>query len=403
MPTIPDRLSVRARETQESPIRALFSLSKRPGMISLAGGWPATELLDEPGLGASLGGLTASERREILQYGATSGDASYEQACRDWLADAASLCLPGHRFLSSTGAQQAIDLVARAVVGPGDRVAVEAPSYPAAIACFRGAGAEIVEVPSDDHGMQVDLLEGVAGSRPLKAVYIVPTYGNPTGRCLSMERRRKLASLSAAHAFFVVEDDPYAGLGFGSRWPLPVAGYAGEGHADSHWAIYISSFSKILGPGLRAGFALLPADVGAAAERSKQTTDIHSARWGQAAVSRYLSDARMPSQLDRLRGHYAARCDELCAALDRELVPLGFSYRKPEGGMFVWGSLPAVDSRLLLDRSIAHGALFVPGGSFFAGNGDPSTLRLSFAGADVVQIREGVRRIARAAAELLVN
>lgn len=399
----PSRIAARCLGMKPSPIRALFSQAGQPGMISLAGGWPASELLDAEGLSACAEELDLTQRRELLQYGATNGESALIDALRALMKETLGLELPSHSLLITSGAQQAIDLLARVLVNPGDVVLVEGPSYPAALQCFSCAGAELVQVPSDGEGLVVDALYEAVRSGRVKALYLVPSFGNPSGAMLSETRRRRLAELSERHGFYIIEDDPYAALAFDGRWPKPVAAHASLLSATAPWTIYVSSLSKVLGPGLRIGWALAPADVGHAMLLVKQTTDIHSVRLGQAVAARYLTLGRLTAHVERLRDTYRRRCTTLTDALDAQLVPLGASYERPTGGMFVWVRLPpSIDSEWLLRQAIPLGVIFVPGAAFYARKSERNRLRLSFSSSGDEDLCAGVDRLARALAAALL-
>jgi DNA-binding transcriptional MocR family regulator len=377
-----------------SPVRELLALVSRPGVISFAGGLPAPELFDHEGLRAAFDRVVAGEPRRVLQYSPTEGDPHL----RRLLAERRTrLGLPtgDTDLLITSGSQQGLSLVATVLVEPGDTVLVEEPGYLAALQCFAIAGARVVAVRTDDHGILPDALaDAVRRERP-KLLYLVPTFQNPTGRTLPDDRRDAVARVAADEGLWIVEDDPYSELRYRGE---PVAPIAARPEAADR-TILLGSLSKIMAPGLRLGWLRAPESVRRQLVIAKQATDLHTSTVTQAAAAAYLAETDLDAHLDRLRAAYRPRRDAMLAALPATL-PEGSRWSEPEGGMFVWARLPdGTDTADLLRRALDHDVAFVPGAPFYAEHPDPATLRLSFATPTVEEITKGMHRLTAALAE----
>ncbi|MFF8813285.1 aminotransferase-like domain-containing protein [Streptomyces pactum] len=384
-------LAARATSVAGSPVRDILALTARPEVISFAGGLPAPELFDTKGMAAAFGAVLAESPRSALQYSTSEGDPGLRAAVAARLTGRGLPTEPDD-LLVTTGSQQALALLASALLEPGDTVLVEVPTYLAALQCFRFAGARIVPVPSDDAGLNpVALEELVVAERP-KLLYTIPTFQNPTGRTLPADRRRAVASVAERHGLWIVEDDPYGELRFDGE---SVPWLAGLPEAADR-TVLTGSLSKVMAPGLRLGWLRAPAELRRACVIAKQAADLHTPTVNQLAAARYLADADLEGHLERVRGAYRERRDALLAGLG-EALPAGSRWNRPEGGMFVWVSLPAGhDAAELLWEAVAHNVAYVPGAPFFATDPDPATLRLSFVTHTPEEIAEGLRRLARA-------
>ncbi|MDR3100976.1 MAG: PLP-dependent aminotransferase family protein [Paraburkholderia sp.] len=381
-----------------SPIRELFKYLGEPGMISFAGGYPASDLFDVEGL--SLAAERASANAvQCLQYGPTDGLATLKREIIGLMARRGAAC-EAEEVMATTGSQQGLDLLLRVLVEPGDAVLTEEPAYPATLQAFRLQRAKIVAVPADAQGIQVDklasLLESGACGKP-KLLYTVPTFANPTGATLATERRRALLALAVKHRFVVVEDDPYGDLRFAGA---PLRSLLAEAQAIDgarDWVVHFASLSKIVAPGLRVGWMAGPREIVRRCVIAKQTVDLCSSPWTQAVAAEYLAAGALEQHLPKITAAYGVKCAALCAAL-REQLGEAIEFAQPEGGMFVWARLPGIDAADLLARAIGQKVMFVPGKAFFAdaAAADKAALRLSFAAPDVEAIKEGARRMKRA-------
>ncbi|GAB3449918.1 aminotransferase-like domain-containing protein [Actinophytocola sediminis] len=376
-----------SRHAQSSPVRDLLALTTHPEMISFAGGLPAPELFDVRGWRAAFATALADPvARRNLQYAPTEGN----QELRALLAGRqTSRGLPTSEddLLITTGSQQALTLVAAAVLPPGAVVAVEEPTYLAALQCFRMAGARVVPVAGDEDGIvPAALAEVIERERPT-LLYLVPTFANPTGRTLTAQRRVAVAELAAEHDLWVVEDDPYGELRYRGV-PLPALA---EGAADR--VIHLGSLSKICAPGLRLGWLRAPEELRSTLVITKQAADLHTSTIDQAAAASYLAATDLDAHVATLCAAYRARRDTMIARLP-EVLPPGSRWTDPDGGMFIWVRLPdGTNTETMLPAALREQVAFVPGAPFYATNPDPATLRLSFTTNSPPQITTGLRRL----------
>jgi 2-aminoadipate transaminase len=386
-PALPAR---RLAGVASSPVRDLLALVDRPSVISFAGGLPAPELFDLDGLRAAFDRvLSAPGGRRHLQYAPTEGNLALRTLVAARMT-AGGLPTEAGDLLVTTGSQQALTLIAAALLDPGDVVAVEEPTYLAALQCFQLAGCRIVPVPADDHGIDPDALRRVLAEARPKLLYLVPTFANPTGRTLPLARRAAVASLAAEHGLWVVEDDPYGELRYRGE---PVPALAAQPGAEEH-VLHLGSFSKIAAPGLRLGWVRTPAALRPALTVAKQAADLHTSTIDQAAAAEWLAATDLAAHLTGLRAAYRARRDAMMAAMPATAPP-GSTWSDPDGGMFTWLRLPGgADTAALLPAALARDVAFVPGAPFHAGRPDTATMRLSFTTHTPAEIGEGMRRLA---------
>jgi len=391
-PTVPaERMGVARRldRVASSPVRELLALTARPEVISFAGGLPAPELFPLDGLRAAFAdALSDVNGAHNLQYAPTEGNPALRTLVADRMTDR-GLSTGVDELLVTTGSQQALTLVAAALLDPGAVVAVESPTYLAALQCFQLAGARVVSVPSDEDGVDPDALAQVIAQERPKLLYLVPTFANPTGRTLTAERRATVADLAATHGLWVVEDDPYGELRYRGTELAPLAA---ESVADDR-VLYLGSFSKIGAPGMRLGWLRAPGALMPALTVAKQAADLHTSTIDQAAAAAYLVAHDLDQHVRLLCEAYRARRDAMIAALP-ETMPPGSQWSEPDGGMFCWVRLPGeVDTAQLLPLALQQDVAFVPGAPFFADKPDRATLRLSFTTNTPDRIVEGMRRL----------
>jgi 2-aminoadipate transaminase len=386
-PTPP--LAARLRGVQSSPVREILALTQRPGVISFAGGLPAPELFDADGTRAAFAeALCDDEVGRSLQYSTTEGDPALRAAVAARLT---ARGLPTHpdELLITSGSQQALTLIATVLLEPGDTVLVEEPSYLAAIQAFQLAGAAVVPVPCDDEGLDPEAAATLAERHGARLLYTIPTFQNPTGRTLPLERRRALVALARRGGLWLLEDDPYGELRYRGE-PLPALA------ALDDRVLSLSTLSKIAAPGLRIGWVRAPAALRPPLTIAKQAADLHSSTVDQAAAARWLEAIDLDARVAELRAAYGPRRDALLDGL-ADALPRGSTHNRPDGGMFVWARLPdGWDAAALLERALAHDVAFVPGFPFFAGSPDVAALRLSFTTHPPDEIAEGLRRLRRA-------
>ncbi len=385
---------------ETSAIRELFKLLGKPGIISFAGGFPDPSLFDVEGIRtASELALADGSAGAVLAYGATEGLPALRQALALEMQRQGA-AVQAEDLIVTTGSQQALDLVAKCMISPGDRVIVEAPTFLAAISCFKLYGAEVVGAPIDADGVQPDALEALIAEKKPKLIYLIPTFGNPSGATLSRERRLKILQLAAQHQILVVEDDPYGQLYFDAPPPPSLLALSAQVPGSRDWLCYGGSLSKTLAAGLRVGWLVAPAALLAKAVMCKQFSDAHTSNLSQQIAANYLNSGRMEAGLQHARKVYASRCAALCQGLQRELGD-ALRFTVPQGGLFVWAQLTgaggsSADAAAFARRAIDELVAFVPGAPFFGREPDMSALRLSFATASEAQIAEGCSRLARA-------
>ena len=378
-----------------SPIRELFKYLAQPGMISFAGGYSASDLFDRDGLAAAAA-RALQQTALCLQYGPTDGIAVLKEQLACLMTRRGSPCAP-QDLLVTTGSQQGFDLLLRVMVAPGDVVLVEQPAYPATLQALKLQQADVVTVPVDQHGLDVAALTALLEAGTLRAaprlLYTVPTFANPTGATLSLERRMALLELAARYRFLIVEDDPYGDLRF-SEAALPSLRALSERVPGSRdWVIHFSRLSKIIAPGLRVGWMVAHAEILRRCVVAKQTVDLCSSPWTQAIAAEYLASGALERHLPRIVDAYAVKCRALCDALETHL-PEQIAFHRPAGGMFVWARLTAEQNASdYLRVCIEQNVMFVPGVAFYKDNIDAAALRLSFAAPGVADIETGVRRM----------
>ncbi len=394
------QFATRLDHVETSAIRELFKLLGKPGIISFAGGFPDSAMFDVEGLKEASARALAEEPGAALQYGATEGyDPLRAQLAAFMGAKGVEIDPAG--LIVTTGSQQALDLLGKTLVSPGDKVIVEGPTFLATIQCFRLYGAQLISAPIDADGVKTDALEQLIAEHRPKFVYLIPTFGNPSGALLSLERRRKVLELAVKYDTVVVEDDPYGDLYFGDEAPPPsILALAKDVPGARERVVHCGSLSKVLSPGLRIGWMVAPPELLAKAVMCKQFSDAHTSTFAQATAAQYLKSGRMPDTLAHVRQVYAGRAQAMGAALRRELGD-AIDFAQPGGGLFFWARLTGAGGRLadasvLAKRAIEKGVAFVPGAPFFAENPDVATLRLSFATADAGKIEEGIARLAQA-------
>ncbi|WP_404299860.1 PLP-dependent aminotransferase family protein [Alicycliphilus denitrificans] len=392
----------RLNNVETSAIRELFKLLGKPGIISFAGGFPDSAMFDVDGIREASQRALAEEPGAALQYGATEGyEPLREQLSAFMAAKGAQDVAPG-QLIVTTGSQQALDLLGKTMISPGDKVIVEGPTFLATIQCFRLYGAQLISAPIDGDGVKTDELEKLIAEHRPKFVYLIPTFGNPSGAMLSLARRKKVLELAVKYQTLIVEDDPYGDLYFGEAPPPSLLALSPQVPGSRDLLAHCGSLSKVLSPGLRVGWLIAPPELLAKATMCKQFSDAHTSTFAQATAAQYLKAGRMPGTLAHVRAVYAERAQAMGDVLRQELGA-AIEFVQPQGGLFVWARLTGAggavaDGNVLAKRAIDKGVAFVPGAPFFCANPDPATLRLSFATADVAKIREGVARLGQAVA-----
>ena len=381
----PAPLAARLAGVRSSPVRDLLALTRRPDVVSFAGGLPAADSFDVEGLQAAF--AEALQDRATLQYGTTEGDAELRELLAARIAGRGVHCEADDLIVTS-GSQQGLTLLAAVLLEHGDTVLVEDPSYLAALQAFTLAGARLCAVPTDDGGPDPEGVRVAAARTGAKLLYLVPTFQNPTGRTIGLERRRALLEAAADAGLWVIEDDPYGELRLDGE---PVPAMASLPGADER-VILLGSLSKVLAPGLRIGVLRAPATLLSAVAVAKQASDLHTATVTQAAARCWLRSHDLDAHLERVRAVYRERRDAMLDGLPDALPP-GATWTRPEGGMFCWVRLPTGDAEALLPTALAAGVAYVPGVPFHAGEPDRHTLRLSFSEPTPERIALGLERL----------
>ena len=376
-----------------SEIRALFSVANRPEVVSLAGGMPYTAALPLDAVGSMLGELVAHKGATVLQYCAGQGD----EGLRELICDVMALEeIPGASpddVVITVGSQQALDLVSRIFLDPGDVVLAEGPSYVGALGTFAAAEASVVHVPLDAHGLvpaalEETLAELAASGRQAKFLYTVPNFHNPAGVTLAVDRRAEIVALCERHDVLIIEDNPYGLLGFDGETLPALKSLAPDR------VVYLGSFSKTFASGVRVGWAYAPPAIRDKLVLLSESQVLCPPMLSQLAVAEYLSTQPWREQIKTFRELYRERRDAMLDALDA-LMPPGCTWTKPDGGFYVWLTLPeGLDAKVMQPRGIAERVAYVPGIGFYADGSGQRDMRLSYCYPTPDRIREGVRRLA---------
>ena len=387
--------ATRLQNVETSAIRELFKLLGKPGIISFAGGFPDPALFDAEGIRMAADAVLSTHPGPVLQYGATEGYEPLRAGIGTFMRAKGATVSPGG-LIVTTGSQQALDLIGKTMISPGDKVIVEAPTFLATIQCFRLYGADVIGAPIDADGVQVDVLERMIETHRPRLVYLIPTFGNPSGATLSEARRLRILEIAARTRTLVVEDDPYGELYFDQPPPPSMLALSDQVTGSRDWLAHCGSFSKILSPGLRVGWMVAPPELLARATMCKQFSDAHTSNLTQAIAAHYLTLNRLAPTLDVVRRTYAERARVMAQCLQDDLGD-AITFTAPRGGMFFWARLTGGrDAGAFARSAIERLVAFVPGAPFFATDPDLSALRLSFATADLDKIREGISRLKQA-------
>lgn len=385
------RYAHRAQGMVASEVRALFAVASRPEIVSLAGGMPNVAALPLDQIGDLVKDVISEEGAAALQYGSAQGDPVLREQICDYMTLEGVRAVPDD-VIVTVGSQQALDLITRVFVDPGDIVLTEAPTYVTAINTFAAFQADIRHVSMDDEGVDADELDraltaAAKAGRTVKFFYTIPNFQNPGGITMSAERRARVTEVCQRHDVLIVEDNPYGLLRYDGE-PQPTLYSQGNGNV-----IYLGSLSKTLSPGLRIGWALAPSAVRAKLVLAAESAMLSHSTFNQLVVRRYLKTFPWREQIKSFNSMYSERRDALLGALNT-MMPDGCTWTRPEGGFFVWATLPeGIDAKAMLPRAVNHRVAYVPGTGFFADGRGRDSMRLSFCYPTPEQIREGVRRL----------
>ncbi len=367
-----------------SAIRAIFKVLNRPGIISFAGGNPSEEALPDTACAELAREALLRDGKRILQYGATEGYPPFLESLLAYLKENYRFPVEAANVLPLSGSSQGIDLLCKAFTDPGDTVLLESPTFLGNMQTMRIYGQRLVPVESDEQGVLPESLENAVKRERPKLLYIIPTFQNPTGRTLAAERRKPIAKMAEKYGFLVVEDDPYRDLRY-TGTPLPPI----KEYDESDHVVYMGSFSKIISPGLRVGYMVANAEIISKCAIGKQGTDLHTANLTQALVDAYLRKGLLAPHIAEILPGYRAKLNAMLSELAS--FPEGVSYTRPEGGLFLFVTMPeGFDAGATFREAVERGVAYVPGTSFYPEGGHENTLRLNFSNSTLAQIHDGM-------------
>lgn len=377
----------RANLMQSSAIREILKVTETPEVISFAGGLPAPELFPMQEIKSVVETLFAAGDGSLLQYSTTEGDLQLREYIVSVMKEK-GVKADTDEILITSGSQQALDLLGKLFLDKDDVVVVENPTYLGALQAFSAYRCRYASVPTDEEGIRIDELERVFRSSQPKLVYLTPTFKNPTGETMSLKRRRELAELLAGFRVPVIEDDPYGELRYAGN-PVPPV----KALDRSQRVIYLNTFSKTIAPGLRLGWVVAEHDLIQKLVQAKQAADLHSGTLVQRIVYGYVTGSDVKKHIEVIRREYGQRRDAMIEALHRYFPP-GSTWTEPEGGMFLWVTLPeGLNAAELLDDAVQAKVAYVPGSPFFAAGGGENCMRLNFSNSHPQQIEEGIKRL----------
>ncbi|WP_085680186.1 PLP-dependent aminotransferase family protein [Limosilactobacillus reuteri] len=373
-------------------VGAILQAAADPKIISFAGGLPAPELFPVKEMKATVDKVFEEHGQEAMQYGAAKGVTALREVIQQHVKEKENVDSELDNVLVTTGSEQALDLVGKAFVDPGDTVLVEQPTYLCALDVFRSYGANFASVEMDEDGMKMDALEEALKANPnTKLIYTVPNFQNPTGRTMTEERRKQLAELAEKYDVYVLEDNPYGEIRFAGQHVPAVKSFDKSGHV-----LYMSTFSKTLAPGFRLGWLVADEDVVNKLTVLKQSADLHTDNLAQFAVAQFFADNDVDAHVKEISALYGKRKDLMLEGI-KKYFPEGVKYTNPEGGMFLWVEVPGVDDTVeLFKECLEHGVAFVPGDPFFAGKAQPGAFRLNYSNMKEDQIEVGLKRLGAA-------
>jgi 2-aminoadipate transaminase len=400
------RYAHRTQKMGSSVIRELLKLTEQPDIISFAGGLPAPEVFPVKEFQEACNQVLTDHGAQALQYSTTEGYLPLREMITRHNARF-SVKVNAENIMITSGSQQALDFIGRLFINRGDYVVVESPTYLGALQAWNAYGAQYISIPSDEHGMLVDKLEEALRIGP-KFIYILPNFQNPSGSTLSLERRKRLVLLADQYGVPIVEDDPYGQLRYDGEHIPSVATLDSRYRNDNDGeytgnVIYLSTFSKLLAPGLRLAWVIAPPEVIRKLVMTKQAADLHTSSFNQHVAYEVAKGGFLDEHVKVIRATYKERRDVMLELMD-ELFPPEVRWTKPLGGMFLWGMLPEhVDAAEVLKVAIERKVAFVPGAAFHPNGGGANTMRINFSFSNPDNIREGITRLALTLKEALKN
>lgn len=384
-----ERFAERTHNMMSSIIREILKLALQPDIISFAGGMPAAELFLIREFEEACQYVLTHDGVRALQYGTTEGYPPLKQYLVEKMKEY-DVPAEQENILLVNGSQQALDLIGKIFINPGDVVLTEGPTYLGAIQAFRAYQARLVTVPLDEEGIQTGKLEEALERHPVKFIYVLPNFHNPAGVTMTLERRLKLVELAARYGVFIVEDDPYGELRFEGQDITPLVVL----HKEN--VLYLSTFSKTLSPGIRLGWIVAPSKIIAKLVQAKQGSDLHTSTFVQMVANDICQRGILRSHVKTIREVYRERRDAMLAAMERHFPP-GVTWTRPQGGLFLWVQVPEhIDTTEFLNLALQEKVAFVPGRAFYPDDDGQNAMRLTFATADPERIEEGIKRLERA-------
>lgn len=376
------RFSHRFDQVSGSAIREIFKVIAQPGMISFAGGNPSPNALPDQKVAEMAQFVLKNDGKAILQYGATEGYFPFLESLKTYAETQIGVKIPA--VLPVTGSTQAMDLLCKALIDPGDTILVENPSFLGNLQCMKLYQANIVPVASDDFGLIPDDLEYKIRQHHPKMLYTIPTFQNPTGKTIPEHRRKAIAGLADQYGMIVAEDDPYRDLRYKNDAVPSIKSFDQNG-----WVMFMGSFSKIISPGLRVGYIAGNADIIRKCTVGKQSTDVHTANLSQAIVDQFIRRDLLPEHISKICHEYSEKMNAMLKCLDS--FPAGVHFTQPEGGLFIWAELPEyIDAVKMLPKAIEKKVAYVPGTHFCVDGGHLNTIRLNFSNSSLEQIQNGM-------------
>lgn len=386
----PNRFSQRMETMKSSAIRDLLHYATLPGMIYLAGGLPAPESFPVEVFREACNTVLDEVGAQSLQYGTTEGYKPLRHCLAERMRNLKGVACGSDNILLTSGSQQALEMIGKLFIDYGDIVILESPSYLGAIQAFDLYAPRYVTVPMDEQGIIIEELERILQIITPKFIYTVPTFQNPSGRTMSLDRRQRLVALAEKYDLILVEDDPYGELRYTGEPVPPIKAMDTTGRV-----IYLSTFSKILSPGIRLAWVVASEEFIRKLALIKQATDLCTSSFIQYAAYEYCQSGTMESHIQKIRDMYKVRMEAMLHALDKYFPKEGVSWTRPEGGMFLWVTLPdTINVEDMLKEAVANKVAFVPGTSFYVDGRPHSTMRLNFSNATPEMIDEGIRRLA---------
>ena len=386
---LPEGLSFASRfdKVTGSAIREIFKVLARPNMISFAGGNPSLDALPDAACAEIASDVLKNDGNRILQYGATEGYPPFLESLIEYLNKTYAFKADKSTVLPTTGSTAGMELVCKAMLNPGDTVLVESPTFLGNMQTLNLYQANLVPIASDDEGVIPEEVEKAAKEHHPKLFYVIPNFQNPSGRTLSLERRKAIAQLAKKYGFLVLEDDPYRDLRYEGEHLPTIKEFDEDGYV-----VYMGSFSKIVSPGLRVGYLVAQQDILRKCAIGKQGTDLHTPNLNQAIVDQFLRRDMLAPHIQSILPGYRVKMEAMLKEL--ETFPEGTRYTKPEGGLFLFVEMPETfNATELFDKAVENGVAYVPGTFFYPDGGHHNTLRLNFSNSTLEQIHEGMGKL----------